>query len=94
MVDAVHRGYRLREFLRLQARRSLGSLTTGRPALVWPKIEMMAEPLERSRARGRPPRGRWYQSASIVTELGILALWMKHANSDRRWKVEFQVRTE
>jgi len=31
---------------------------------------------------------------SVVTELGILELWMKHANSDRRWKIEFQVRTE
>jgi molecular chaperone DnaK (HSP70) len=31
---------------------------------------------------------------AVVTELGILELWMKHTNSDRRWKVEFQVRTE
>jgi molecular chaperone DnaK (HSP70) len=30
----------------------------------------------------------------IVTELGNLELWMKHTGSDRRWKVEFQVRTE
>jgi molecular chaperone DnaK (HSP70) len=30
----------------------------------------------------------------VVTELGTLELWMKHTNSDRRWKVEFQVRTE
>ena len=30
----------------------------------------------------------------IVTELGILELWMRHTNSERRWKVEFQVRTE
>jgi molecular chaperone DnaK (HSP70) len=30
----------------------------------------------------------------VVTELGVLELWMKHTNSDRRWKVEFQVRTE
>jgi hypothetical protein len=30
----------------------------------------------------------------VVTELGNLELWMKHANSERRWKVEFQVRTE
>src|SRR5271157_6652993 len=28
----------------------------------------------------------------IVTELGNLELWMKHTGSDRRWKVEFQVR--
>jgi hypothetical protein len=31
---------------------------------------------------------------AVVTELGILELWMKHANSDGRWKIEFQVRTE
>lgn len=31
---------------------------------------------------------------SVVSELGTLELWMKHMNSDRRWKVEFQVRTE
>jgi Hsp70 protein len=30
----------------------------------------------------------------VMTELGILELWMKHTNSDRRWKIEFQVRTE
>ena len=30
----------------------------------------------------------------VVTELGTLELWMKHTNSDHRWKVEFQVRTE
>jgi Hsp70 protein len=30
----------------------------------------------------------------VVTELGNLELWMKHTNSDHRWKVEFQVRTE
>lgn len=31
---------------------------------------------------------------AVITELGTLELWMKHTNSDRRWKVEFQVRTE
>ena len=31
---------------------------------------------------------------AVVTELGTLELWMQHANSQRRWKVEFQVRTE
>jgi molecular chaperone DnaK (HSP70) len=31
---------------------------------------------------------------AVVTELGTLELWMKHTNSDRRWKVEFRVRTE
>jgi hypothetical protein len=34
------------------------------------------------------------QINSVVTELGTLELWMKHTNSDRRWKIEFQVRTE
>ena len=34
------------------------------------------------------------QIESVVTPLGTLELWMKHTNSDRRWKVEFQVRTE
>jgi molecular chaperone DnaK (HSP70) len=28
----------------------------------------------------------------VVSELGNLELWMKHTGSDRRWKVEFQVR--
>jgi hypothetical protein len=31
---------------------------------------------------------------AVVTELGTLELWMKHTQSERRWKVEFQVRTE
>jgi hypothetical protein len=31
---------------------------------------------------------------AAVTELGTLELWMQHVNSGRRWKVEFQVRTE
>jgi len=31
---------------------------------------------------------------AVVTALGTLELWMKHTNSERRWKVEFQVRTE
>jgi hypothetical protein len=34
------------------------------------------------------------QINALVTELGTLELWMKHMNSDRRWKIEFQVRTE
>jgi hypothetical protein len=34
------------------------------------------------------------QINAVVTELGALELWMKHTKSDRRWKVEFQVRTE
>jgi hypothetical protein len=34
------------------------------------------------------------QINAVVTELGNLELWMKHTNSDRRWKVEFVVRTE
>lgn len=31
---------------------------------------------------------------AVVTELGTLELWMQHTRSDRRWKVEFQVRTD
>ncbi|HAT51540.1 MAG TPA: Hsp70 family protein [Alphaproteobacteria bacterium] len=31
---------------------------------------------------------------AMITELGILELWMKHTNSDQKWKIEFQVRTE
>jgi hypothetical protein len=31
---------------------------------------------------------------AVVTELGTLELWMRHTNSDRRWKIEFQVRTQ
>ncbi len=31
---------------------------------------------------------------SVVTELGNLELWMQHTTSERRWKVEFQVRME
>jgi molecular chaperone DnaK (HSP70) len=34
------------------------------------------------------------QIIPVVTELGNLELWMKHTGSDRRWKVEFQVRME
>ena len=34
------------------------------------------------------------QINTVVTELGTLELWMKHRNSDRRWKVELQIRTE
>ncbi|MBL8586678.1 MAG: Hsp70 family protein [Bradyrhizobiaceae bacterium] len=34
------------------------------------------------------------QINSVITEVGTLELWMKHTNSDRRWKVEFLVRTE
>ncbi len=34
------------------------------------------------------------QINAVLTELGALELWMKHTQSDRRWKVEFQVRTE
>jgi hypothetical protein len=30
---------------------------------------------------------------SVVNELGVLELWMHHTNSDRRWKVEYRVRT-
>jgi Hsp70 protein len=34
------------------------------------------------------------QIEAVVTELGTLELWMKHTNSDQKWKIEFQVRTE
>jgi molecular chaperone DnaK (HSP70) len=34
------------------------------------------------------------QMNPVITELGNLELWMKHIGSDRRWKVEFQVRME
>ena len=34
------------------------------------------------------------QIESVITELGTLELWMKHTNSERKWKIEFQVRTE
>ena len=34
------------------------------------------------------------QINAVITEVGTLELWMKHANSDRRWKIEFTVRTE
>ncbi|MFN3078030.1 MAG: hypothetical protein ABT940_14390, partial [Alphaproteobacteria bacterium] len=34
------------------------------------------------------------QINAVVSDLGVLELWMKHTRSDRRWKVEFQVRTE
>jgi hypothetical protein len=30
----------------------------------------------------------------VVTELGNLELWMRHTRSDRRWKLEFQLRME
>ncbi|MBF0109533.1 MAG: Hsp70 family protein [Magnetococcales bacterium] len=34
------------------------------------------------------------QIQAVVTELGILELWMKHTRSEQKWKIEFQVRTE
>ena len=34
------------------------------------------------------------QINSVITEVGTLELWMKHTKSDRRWKIEFLVRTE
>ncbi|MGZ8409135.1 MAG: Hsp70 family protein [Hyphomicrobium sp.] len=34
------------------------------------------------------------QINAVLTDLGNLDLWMKHTKSDRRWKVEFLVRTE
>ena len=51
---------------------------------------------DRAPGTGRIPAGQVVpvRINAVVTELGTLELWMKHANSDRRWKVEFQVRTE
>jgi hypothetical protein len=34
------------------------------------------------------------QIESVVTELGTLELWIKHTNSEQKWKITFQVRTE
>ena len=34
------------------------------------------------------------QLNSVVTELGNLELWMKHTASERKWKVDFQVRMD
>ncbi len=34
------------------------------------------------------------QINSAITEVGTLELWMKHSKLDRRWKIEFTVRTE
>ena len=43
---------------------------------------------------GREHFGHVGFRAGVLTELGTLELWMKHTNSDRRWKIEFQVRTQ
>ena len=40
---------------------------------------------------GRPVPVRIH---TVVTELGNLELWMKHTQSERRWKVEFRVRAD
>src|SRR6201987_2878787 len=53
-------------------------------------LEIKLPPLPECPVRQAVP----VQINSVVTELGTLELWMKHLNSDRRWKVEFQVRTE
>ncbi len=34
------------------------------------------------------------EMGTVVTEMGTLELWMVHAATDHKWKVEFQVRTE
>ncbi len=30
----------------------------------------------------------------LVTEVGTLELWMQHTKSDRRWKLEFNLRAK
>ena len=54
------------------------------------KLEITLPPLEGIPA-GQPVP---VQLQAVVTELGNLELWMQHANSAQRWKVEFQVRME
>lgn len=54
------------------------------------KLEITLPPLEGVPA-GQPVPVRLQL---IVTELGNLELWMQHTASERRWKVEFQVRME
>ena len=70
------------------------------PGQILPNAERELE--ETSRSRSIFPCSKTSPQArpspckidAVVTELGNLELWMKHTNSDRRWKVEFQVRTE
>ena len=70
------------------------------PGQILPNAERELEETSRIEinlpVRRRFPRrpGIPVQINSVVTELGNLELWMKHTDSDRRWKVEFQVRTE
>jgi molecular chaperone DnaK (HSP70) len=54
------------------------------------KLEITLPPLDGVPA-GQPVPVRLQ---SVVTELGNLELWMQHTASERRWKVEFQVRME
>ena len=54
------------------------------------RIEVTLPPIE-GLPEGQPVP---VQMNPVVTELGNLELWMKHTGSDRRWKVEFQVRME
>lgn len=54
------------------------------------RIEVTLPPIE-GLPEGQPVP---VQMNPVVTELGNLELWMKHTGSDRRWKVEFQVRLE
>ncbi len=54
------------------------------------KLEITLPPIE-----GIPPgQPIPVQLQAVVTELGNLELWMQHLASERRWKVEFQVRME
>jgi molecular chaperone DnaK (HSP70) len=54
------------------------------------RIEVILPPMD-GLPEGQPVP---VQINPVVTELGTLELWMKHTGSDRRWKVEFQVRME
>ncbi|MBC2606413.1 Hsp70 family protein [Pelagicoccus albus] len=54
------------------------------------KLEITLPPMEEF-PEGQPIPVRLN---SVVTELGNLELWMQHVDSDRSWKIEFQVRME
>ena len=54
------------------------------------KLEITLPPMEEFPA-GQPIP---VQLNSVVTELGNLELWMKHTASERKWKVDFQVRMD
>ena len=54
------------------------------------RLELPMEEIE-----GMPPRTAVpVKLHSRLTELGTLELWMQHTRSDKRWKLDFEVRTE